>query len=308
MNATDIIKKVKNENTPITVWYGTRTNWNESARDTSSNPNYTERITGFFTDREEAWNAIETKLNEHEARFGEYDEFELWKVKISPDDLDGIDWEEIEEFDNFDDEKLFDIINEECHNDWDDTVKEVTYSYPSVAGAILVIWGWETYVGYSRMIHEIRYGMQGEDESMCCPIDRIYRPQTSVIATAEELKGLSKAELHSLLQTKLLEEGDWRWTSQARGYIRNYLNELKESAKEEQSDALIHYAANLCDGDAVLKEFDKTRTQEFEAALGYFQKEWDAVPIDAEGPNDEQEEKLNEIVEKYVEDINNLPY
>lgn len=34
MNATDIIKKVKNENTPITVWYGTRTNWNENEIDT----------------------------------------------------------------------------------------------------------------------------------------------------------------------------------------------------------------------------------------------------------------------------------
>lgn len=306
MNATDIIKKVKNENTPIAVWYGTRTNWNENERDTSSNPNYAERITGFFTDREEAWNAIEAKANEHEARFGEYDEFDLRKAKISPDDLDGIDWEELEEFDNFDDEKLFDLINEECYTDWDDTVKEVSYSYPSVAGAILAIWGWERYVGYSRMIHEIRYGIQGEDESICCPIDHTYRPQASVIATAEEIEGLSKVELHSLLETKLLAKGDWRWTLQAFAYIRHYLKDLKESAREEQSDALIHYAGNLCNSDAVLKAFGKTRTQEFEAALGYFQKEYDAVPCDAEGPNEEQEEQLNDIVEKYVDELNNI--
>lgn len=307
MTNFEIINKVKNENKPITVWYGTRTNWNENERDTSSNPNYTERITGFFTDREKAWDAIEEKANEHEAGFGEYDEFDLRKAKISPDDLDGIDWEELEEFDNFDDEKLFDLINEECYNDWDDTVKEVSYSYPSVQGAILVIWGWERYVGYSRMIHEIRYGMQGEDESICCPIDHIYRPQASVIATAEEIEGLSKAELHSLLETKLFEEGDWRWTSQARGYIRNYLNDIKEAAKGEQEYALLQYAANDCDSEAVLKAFDKKRTKEFEAALGYFQKEYDAVPVDADGPNCEQDKQLNAVVEKYVEDIYSLP-
>lgn len=308
MNATEIIKKVKNENTPITVWYGTRTNWNENERDTSSNPNYAERITGFFTDREEAWNAIETKANEHEARFGEYDEFDLRKAKISPDDLDGIDWEELEEFDNFDDEKLFDIINEECYNDWDDTVKEVSYSYPSVQGAILVIWGWERYVGYSRMIHEIRYGMRGEDESICCPLDTTYRPQASVIATAEEMEGLSKAELHSLLETKLLEEGDWRWTSQASGYIRNYLNDLKEAAKGEQEYALLQYAANACDAASVAKAFDKMERDEFTACLAAFQKEYLAVPVDAEGPNEEQDEQLNNIVEKYVDELNNIPY
>lgn len=307
MNATDIIKKVKNENTPITVWYGTRTNWDETARDTSTNPNYTERITGFFTDREEAWNAIEALANEHEAEFGKYDDFDLWKAKLSPEDLDGIDWEELEEWDNFDDDKLFELI-ERYNTDVDVNVLEVSYTYQSVQGALLVIWGWERYVGYSRMIHEIRKGMYGEDERMCCPIDHIYRPQTSVLLKKEEMKGLSKAELHSLVETKLLEEGDWRWTSQARGYIRNYLNDLKESAKGDQADVLVRYAANDCDSEAVLKAFDKTRTQEFEAALGYFQKEYDAVPCDAEGPNEEQDEQLNNIVEKYVDELNDIPY
>lgn len=307
MNATDIIKKVKNENAPITVWYGTRTNWNENERDTSSNPNCTERITGFFTDREEAWNAIEALANEHEADFGKYDDFDLWKAKLSPDDLDGIDWEELEEWDNFDDEKLLELI-ERYNTDVDDTVSEVSYTYQSVQGSLLVIWGWERYVGYSRMIHEIREGMYGEDERMCCPIDNTYLPQASVIATAEEIEGLSKAELHSMLETKLLEEGDWRWTSQARGYIRNYLRDLEEAAKGEQEYALLQYAANACDAASVAKAFDKKERDEFTACLAAFQKEYLSVPVDAEGPNEEQDEQLNEIVEKYVDELNDIPY
>ena len=305
-----MILKVKNSKTPITVWYGTRTNWNENERDSSSNPNCTERITGFFTDREEAWNAIEALANEHKAEFGEYDTFDLMKATIDEEVIEDLDWEDINEYpEAFDDENLFDLIMEHrgCW-DSDGAVHEVSYTYPSVQGALLVIWGWERYVGYSRMIHEIREGMYGEDERMCCPIDHIYRPQTSVLLKKEEMEGLSKAELRSLVETKLLEEGDWRWTTQARGYIRNYLRDLEESAKAEQSDILVFYAAHSCDGEAVLKAFDKTRTQEFEAALGYFLKEYDAVPVDAEGPNDEQEEQLNEIVEKYVEELNDLPY
>ena len=307
MNATEIILKVKNENTPITVWYGTRTNWNENERDTSSNPNCTERITGFFTDREEAWNAIEALANEHEAEFGKYDDFDLWKAKLSPDDLDGIDWEELEEWDDFDDEKLLELI-ERYNTDVDDTVSEVSYTYQSVQGALLVIWGWERYVGYSRMIHEIREGMYGEDERMCCPIDNTYLPQASVIATAEEIEGLSKAELHSMLEKKLLEEGDWRWTSQARGYIRNYLRDLEEAAKGEQEYALLQYAANACDAASVAKAFDKMKRDEFTACLAAFQKEYLSVPVDAEGPNEEQDEQLNEIVEKYVDELNDIPY
>ena len=73
-NVTDFIKKVKNEGNTLTVWYGTRTNWDETARDTSSNPNYSERITDFYEDREEAWEAIEA--SEKNAEFGKYDEYD----------------------------------------------------------------------------------------------------------------------------------------------------------------------------------------------------------------------------------------
>lgn len=229
MKATDIIKKVKNENTPITVWYGTRTNWDETARDTSSNPNYTERITGFFTDREEAWNAIEEKASEHKAEFGEYDIFDLYKAEVSPDDLDGIDWEELEEFDNFDDEKLFELVDEGNCTEWDDIVSEESYSYQSVEGALLIVWNWECYIGYARNINEIRRGMYGETEEICCHEDKVFRPQVDVLCTAEELDGLSPEQERELVKERLQEDyRDWRWTRQAESYIRHYMHDNYE--------------------------------------------------------------------------------
>lgn len=308
MNAKDFITKVKNEGKTLTLWYGTHSNWDERTRDTSSNSNYDERITGFYEDREEAWDVIKAKASEHQAEFGEFDDFDINKAEVSPDDLEGIDWEEVEEWDNFDDDQLYELITEQNCTEWDDLVEQVSFAYPSVQGALLVIWGWERYVGYSRMIHEIRYGMYGEDESMCCPIDNTYSPQASVIATAADLEGLSKAETYSLIETKLFEEGDWRWTSQARGCIRSYLSDLKEAAKGEQEYALLQYAANACDGASVAKSFDKMERDEFTACLAAFQKEYLAVPVDAEGPNEEQDEQLNNIVEKYMEELNDIPY
>ena len=226
MKTTDIIKKVKNENTPITVLYGTRTNWDETARDTSSNPNYTERITGFFTDREEAWNAIEEKANEHEASFGEYDEFDLYKAEVSTDDIKDIDWEELEEFD---DEKLFELVDEGNCTEWDDIVSEESYSYQSVEGALLIVWNWERYIGYARNINEIRYGMYGETEETCCHEDKVFRPQVDVLCTAEELDGLSPEQERELVEERLQEDyRDWRWTRQAESYIRHYLHDNYE--------------------------------------------------------------------------------
>lgn len=233
MNATDIIKKVKNENTPITVWYGTRTNWDETARDTSSNPNYTERITDFYEDREEAWEAIEA--SEKNAEFGKYDIYDLWEAKVSPDDLDGIDWEEIEEWDNFDEEKFYELIHEENCTEWDAIVNEVSYEYPSVEGALLVEWNWERYIGYARNINCIRLGMYSETEEICCKEDMVFRPQVDVLCTAEELDGLSPEQERDLVEERLQEDyRDWRWTRQAESYIRHYLHDNYE--QEEDND------------------------------------------------------------------------
>ena len=235
MTTTEMILRVKNEGATLTVWYGTRTNWDETARDTSSNPNYTERITGFYENREEAWNAIEEIANAHEARFGEYDEFCLWKAEIAPDDLDETDWEVWEEdLDSFDDEKFYELINEQYCTEWED-VKEVSYNYPSVEGALLVVWNWEKYVGYARNINEIRRGMYGETEEICCKEDKVFRPQVDVLCTAAELEGLTREEERDLVEERL--RGgyrDWRWTRQADAYIRHYLRDNYEQEEDEE--------------------------------------------------------------------------
>lgn len=234
-NVTDFIKRVKNEGYALTVWYGARTNWDETARDTSSDPNNSERITDFYDDREEAWNAIKEIANAHEAKFGEYDDFDLWKAEVSPDDLDSIDWEDLEEWDNFDDEKFYKLITDENCTEWDGFVKEVSYNYPSIEGALLVVWDWERYIGYARNINEIRRGIYGETEKICCKEDKVFRPLVDVLCTAEELEGLSSKDERALVEERLNEEcHDWRWTLQAQRYIRRYLRETYEQEDNDE--------------------------------------------------------------------------
>lgn len=278
-----------------------QSNWDETARDTSRDPNWTKRISGFFLDREEAYKKMEEECQSCKSEAGEYNEFWLCYCDIINEDLE--EWADYED-DDFSDSDLEEIIKETglCEYDF---CMESSYDYQDIQGDILVIWNWEMHVGYARNINEIRIGFFGETEKILCKEDNTFIPQADILVKKSEREGLTAAEEKALIEERLYSQ-DWRWTRQAEAYIQDYLNDLEESAKAEQADALIRYAANDCDSEEVEKAFGKAGSVELEAKLGYFIDEFNAVEVDADGATPEQDEQLNAVIEKYIAVINNL--
>lgn len=308
MNAIDIIKRIKNEGESLRVWYVRRTNWNEAARDKSCNPNSSERVSGFYLDRDEAMEILKEKFNACKPEFGEYEEFDLMYCDLGIDDLEEVDWEGIDEdLVAFEDDDLEEIIHENGRMEVDWT-EESSYDYPSVDGDYLVIWNWERYIGYARNINEIRRGMYGETEEICCHEDKVFRPQASVLIKADELEGLTNEQVYELLKDRLDEPSeDWRWTFQAEGYIKNYLRDMLEGIESEYHSALVDYAANSATSTTVANAF-KVDEQKLRNSnlLGEFQQEYDEAPCDPDGLNEEQEQNLLRIENKYIELIKEL--
>ena len=306
MKTPEIITTIKNQG-QATVWYIQQSNWDETARDTSSNPNWTKRISDFFLDREEAYKKMEEECQSCKSEAGEYNEFWLCYCEVTQEDIeewaDYKGWEDYEAED-FSDSDLEEIIEETGRDEYDYCL-ESSYDYQDIQGDLLVIWNWERYIGYARNINEIRKGFFGETEKVCCKEDKVFRPQADILVKKSELEGLTASEEKELIEERLFGQ-DWIWTRQAEAYIKNYLNELDERVKAEQADTLIRYAANDCDSGEVEEVFGKTGSVELEAELGNFIDEFNAVEVDADGPTPEQNEQLDAVVEKYIERVNNL--
>ena len=81
----------------------------------------------------------------------------------------------------------------------------------SLDGAILVVWSWQTYVGYARKIEELRYAYYGETERILTKRDKTFVSQIDVVMTAEEVA--ASTDLESDLIDELLANGNWKWTN-----------------------------------------------------------------------------------------------
>ena len=223
MNTIEFIKKVKNEGKALTVYYLSKICW-EADNDTASAISQ-EDLEGFYFDRDEAVKAMEDVAKSTELEFGVRTEICLDKAEISPDDLDGVDFDEVEEFGGmvFGDSDLLEIFND--HRDYEDS-RDVEYQYKSVEGALLVFWSWNRYIGYARDLQEIREGMYGEDESICIKQDKTFVTQCDVLIEKQELEGLSREDRRSLIEQRL-GESQWKWTMKAEAYIREYLRDFE---------------------------------------------------------------------------------
>jgi len=223
MNTIEFIKKVKNEGKALTVYHLSKTLW-EAGNDTASAISE-EDLDGFYFDREDAVKAMEDVAKSTEPEFGVRTEICLDKAEISPDDFDGVDFDEVEEFGGmvFGDSDLLEIFNE--HRDYEDS-RDVEYQYKSVYGALLVFWSWNRYIGYARDLQEIREGMYGEDESICIKQDKTFVTQCDVLIEKQELEGLSREDRRSLIEQRL-GESQWKWTMQSEAYIREYLRDFE---------------------------------------------------------------------------------
>lgn len=148
-----------------------------------------------FTSREEAEEDFNEKV--HEAKdtvaFGEGIEVAMLQAEIEDED--------------FEDGNYDDAI---ACADFTDKNEMISYSYPSVEGALLVCWHWDRYIGYARELREIRFGYYGETEEMCIETEKVFRPQWSVLATAEELEGMTDEQKRALAEERL-NESHWKW-------------------------------------------------------------------------------------------------
>lgn len=216
MKAIDFIKKVKNEGKALTVYHLQKICWQEG--NDNGDPLSTDDIDGFYFDIDTAKQAMKDAADSTQPEFGVRIEFCLDKAEISPDDLDEVDFDEVEEFDDSD---LLEIFNE--NRDYEES-RDVEYQYKSVDGALLVFWSWNRYIGYARDLREIREGMYDEDESICIKQDRTFVTQCDVLIEKQEMEGLSREDRRSLIEQRL-GESKWKWTMKAEAYIRRYIRE-----------------------------------------------------------------------------------
>lgn len=82
----------------------------------------------------------------------------------------------------------------------------------TLEGAILVIWSWQTHVGYARKCEGLRYGYSDDTEELLTKQDRTFVSQMDVVMTADEVAASSNLE--SDLTDRLLGHRDtWKWTN-----------------------------------------------------------------------------------------------
>lgn len=222
MNAFEFIKKIHEEGTALKCWQVYCIHWDENAEMQRA----TENIGAIIYDREEVADALKKTAAEAKPERGERLEFRVLSGTVTPEDVEDLDWEEAyEEGSDFCDD--LDVSAWASYSIEDDDSFEsewVEFHYPSVSGALLVCWKWQTHVGYARDLAMIREGQPDEDESMTLPVDQVYTPQWSVIATAEELNGLDTLQRVALVQGELEREG-WKWTPRSVRLIAEYLAE-----------------------------------------------------------------------------------
>lgn len=85
------------------------------------------------------------------------------------------------------------------------------YNYDkTLEGAILVMWSWQTYVGYARKCEGIRYGYSDDTEALLTKQDKVNAGQVDVVMTAEEVEQAGD-DLKEELSTRL--HNGWKWTN-----------------------------------------------------------------------------------------------
>lgn len=233
MKAIDFIKQIKATGQASKVWFISIYTYQDGEHG-SADPIDVGNVGTLYFDYEEAKEALVKVSDAKEADFGELIEVNLMEANVTLNDIEDVDWEDIEEYgeDAFDDDDLMKIAASVNDIDIRDVVG-ATYKYESVDGAILIIWYWDRYVGYARGVRDIREGMYGETTEMCIHEDHTFCNQCSVLVKASELEGLSPQERYELIEERLHDgcacgEGQWEWNFKAEAYIESYLNDLRK--------------------------------------------------------------------------------
>lgn len=92
----------------------------------------------------------------------------------------------------------------------------IDYQFKDLTGAVVVVWSWETHVGYARKFIELRTVSEFNschDESLLVPVDYTNRPQASLLFTADEAENLIEDDTYDEELEKRLFDKSWKWTN-----------------------------------------------------------------------------------------------
>lgn len=161
-------------------------------------------ITDLFTSEEEAYDAVWNAANQHRADFGEFDVFQV-RTAYKSDDIEML-------------AKESELV---------DNITSVGYNYKSINNALLVRWSWGQFDENTgrcccRVFHGLTRGCYGDTERECIDSKMVNVVQLSVIATADELIGLSIDEQIELAKCELL-YGDFDFNASQQMEIEDYL-------------------------------------------------------------------------------------
>ena len=142
------------------------------------------------------FNVSEEVVRENYTRYFEsVEEFEEW---LDDCDNDG----EIRDYDDFVYEELI------YDNDNYEYVECANYDFSeSIEDKLLVIWQWETHVGYCRKFLGLRLGEYGETVKNCLKADACYRRQVDVL---DDANVTDESELYELLFGQYT---SWKWNN-----------------------------------------------------------------------------------------------
>ena len=170
-----------------------------------------------FLNREDA----ENKAENLECDFDICNDCTIYQKNTTEDEIMSLLPDDVEDMNDFIDNYLTnpyynsELKEEICnHPDDEDCIEGANYDFDKrLDDSILIVWGWQTYVGYARKCKDIRYAYFKETEEVLTKQDRTFVSQVDVLLTAEEVEECNDNEE---LKERLMErcfDGTWKWTN-----------------------------------------------------------------------------------------------
>ena len=156
------------------------------------------------------------------------------KITIDMDNLSDIDFD-------VDDIELSDLDDYRTYyGDYEEVYSGCTNEGDNIKGAVLVAWNYEKYVGYARNLEYIGvageypfHDFETESDLYSGNEERTFHTNYSVVATLEDLDGLTTNEKQNLIEERL-NESHWKWNFF--GNAKRKIEEFIESLDEEYVD------------------------------------------------------------------------
>lgn len=170
-----------------------------------------------FLNREDA----ENKAENLECDFDIYNDCCIYQKNMTEDEIMSFLPDDVEDINDFIENYLTNPhynreLKEEIRSypDNEDCIEGANYDFDKrLDDSILIVWGWQTYVGYARKCKDIRYAYFKETEEVLTKQDRTFVSQVDVLLTAEEVEECNDNEE---LKKRLMErcfDGTWKWTN-----------------------------------------------------------------------------------------------